>query len=131
ELIPPFVPTPTTSMARVWTPDPSTNSDWAVPIQWLGGNTGSSSNINFDAVFRGAQTLSTSLNGFDDWSSLRLNQIGAGHNKVSFASGADSAAEGADSAADGADSAAEGADSAADGADSAADGADSAADGAD
>jgi hypothetical protein len=130
QIVPPFNPTAAQKMGRVWTPTPL-NNDWSVNIQWLGGLTGSVSNVNLDAVFRGTQTFSTALKGFDDWSSLKLNQIGAGHNKVSFAAGADSAADGADSAADGADSAAEGADSAADGADSAADGADSAADGAD
>jgi Bacterial Ig domain len=130
EAIPVFTPTAATAMARVWTPDPSSNTNWNVTIPWLGGNPGSVSNINFDAAFQSTQKFGT-LTGYDDWSNLLLNQIGAGHNKVSFDSGADSAAEGADSAADGADSAAEGADSAAEGADSAAEGADSAADGAD
>ncbi len=71
-------------MARVHADSPSSSVDWngdgvtngAAPL-----------NVNFDGTGTGASVISSSLNGFDDWSNIRLDQIGAGRHEKKYSDG--------------------------------------------
>ena len=81
------VATPATQMARVWAPSLSALNDWNVAFNWNGDgdlDVGQTFNVNFDGEFGQTETLSDTLNGFDDWAAVRLDQIGAGLNITSF-----------------------------------------------
>ena len=70
-----FAPNPNPFMARVYT------TTVAAPIDWDGNPLTASSgsqDINLDGTF------SSTLNGFADWSNIRLNQIAAGRKVVKF-----------------------------------------------
>ena len=64
----------------------------AASIDWNGDgftNTAAPQNVNFDGTFfdgftGGVPTISSALSGYDDWSNLRLNQIGAGRAVARF-----------------------------------------------
>lgn len=73
---PPDVPAP--SLARVF------NYSTADPIDWNGDlivNGSDAQDVNLDG------TLSAALNGYDDWSAVRLDQIAAGRRAVKFQDG--------------------------------------------
>ena len=76
---------PAVGMGRLDAPLlPSLN--WKVDWDGDGLVDGAAQDVNFD----GAQTGPLSaLTGFDDWSSLRLNQVGAGRNMLGFSLGLD------------------------------------------
>jgi hypothetical protein len=71
----PFTPNPDPFMARVYT------TTVAAPIDWNGDtfqNVSGAQDVNLDG------TSNSPLLGFNDWSSIRLNQIGAGRKVVKF-----------------------------------------------
>ena len=57
-------------------------------IDWDGNpgtsGVGAGTNVNFDGTPAGVQLISPALYGFNDWTSLRLDQISAGRNAVKF-----------------------------------------------
>lgn len=76
------VPVP---MGRVEAPSAS------AAIDWNGDGTigGAQQDVNFDGALSGGRPASPSLSGFNDWSTLRLNQLASGPNIAGFSSGID------------------------------------------
>jgi VCBS repeat-containing protein len=72
---------PPASMTRVQALSADASVDWdgdpATP-------SASNLNVNFDGNPDGTGILSTALFGFDDWSNIRLNQIGAGRHEKKY-----------------------------------------------
>jgi hypothetical protein len=43
--------------------------------------------VNYDATSAGVEIISSSLNGYNDWANVRLDQVGAGRNENMFSAG--------------------------------------------
>jgi len=62
----------------------------AATIDWDGSSATTSAgplNVNFDATAAGVGIINGALNGFDDWSNIRLDQIGGGRHETKFSDG--------------------------------------------
>jgi hypothetical protein len=72
---------PPPAMARVHA------ADTLAAIDWNGDaltTAAAGQNVNFDGTSNGVPVISSALYGFNDWTYLRLDQIGAGRNAVKF-----------------------------------------------
>jgi hypothetical protein len=78
---PSLVPSP---MARVF------GASTTAAIDWNGNgliDSASQQNVNFDGTAAGIGIITTPLKGFNDWASIRLDQIGAGRAEMKFSDG--------------------------------------------
>ncbi len=81
----PLLPTdPAAGVVRLDSSTPNESIDWAAdggPAQYAGGQ-----DVNFDGKKSGA---ASELAGYNDWSGIALNRLGAGHNVAGFSQGLD------------------------------------------
>ena len=80
---PAFSNAPPASMARVFDLPGATTA-----IDWNGDgvlNSATNQNVNFDGTTGGVGIITTPLYGFNDWTAIRLDQIGAGRTEVLIA----------------------------------------------
>ena len=79
----PAVPVPS-SMARVFAPSTT------APVDWNGDgivNAAGPQNANYDATPTGFEIINSSLNGYNDWANIRLDQLGAGRSETKISDG--------------------------------------------
>jgi hypothetical protein len=81
----PFDPAaPPASMTRVRAFSTDASVDWDGDSAT---GTASNQNVNFDGNANGQGIFTSALNGFDDWSNIRLDQIGGGRHEKKYSDG--------------------------------------------